>query len=79
MATPTSLTESLALGQKYQAVLITFNTMMADANSFISACNILASDPEFNGTATAAFKTWGTSVLSQVTTFVQTTTNPPAG
>lgn len=76
MASPTNITQVIALSNEIQNAVNDFYNMMIYANKFVNSANALADDPQFS-IASQAFKTWGSNVLSQVTTFVQNTTNPP--
>lgn len=77
MGSPTTINQVTVLANEYQSVINAFNTMMSAAAIFVTAANAISADPQFS-IASTAFKNWGTTVLSQVSTFVQNTASPPA-
>ena len=77
MAAPTTMTEVSALAPEYVNVINTYTNMISAATAFVAAGTALAADPQFS-IASSAFKTWGSTVLTQVQSFLSSTSAPPA-
>jgi hypothetical protein len=71
MAAPATITDTVTLSTEYQNFIGLYANVLSAANAFVAAGNVLTVNPNIS-IASSPFKTAASTVLAQVTTFLQT-------